>query len=224
MSWPRNWLARQMRARPRIFIAAACALSVGLLLPQGIVSQPLTRWLIAWNAGSVLYVVMAAVMMMRSSHHHIRHRAELQEDDGQLMILVLVVLSTVASLAAIAGELAVVKDMHGLGKGAHIALAGLTVVSSWTFTQVMFTIHYAHDYYAAVSHGRPAGLAFPDDDRPDYGDFFYFAAVIGTSGQTADVSFVTKPMRRIGSLHCILAYLFNTTVLALLINIGASML
>jgi len=34
---------------------------------------------------------------------------------------------------------------------------------------------------------------------------------------------VTKPMRRIGSVHCILAYLFNTTVLALLINIGASL-
>ena len=27
----------------------------------------------------------------------------------------------------------------------------------------------------------------------------------------------------IGSIHCILAYLFNTTVLALLINIGASL-
>ena len=39
----------------------------------------------------------------------------------------------------------------------------------------------------------------------------------------ADVSFVTKAMRRIGSMHCILAYLFNTTVLALLVNIGASL-
>ena len=27
----------------------------------------------------------------------------------------------------------------------------------------------------------------------------------------------------LGTLHCILSYLFNTTVLALLINIGASM-
>jgi len=31
-------------------------------------------------------------------------------------------------------------------------------------------------------------------------------------------------MRRIGSLHCILAYAFNTIVLALLINIGASLI
>ena len=107
---------------------------------------------------------------------------------------------------------------------AHIALAGFTVLTSWAFIQVMFALHYAHDYYAAVSHSRPSGLQFPGDDAPDYGDFFYFAVVIGASGQTADVSFVSKPMRRIGSMHCILAYLFNTTVLALLINISASVL
>jgi len=129
----------------------------------------------------------------------------------------------VASLCAIAGELVVVKEMQGLIKAAHVTLAGVTVLSSWSFIQVMFALHYAHDYYAAVCHGHPPGLAFPNDEQPDYGDFFYFASVIGTSGQTADVSFISKPMRRIGSVHCILAYLFNTTVLALLINIGASL-
>lgn len=66
-------------------------------------------------------------------------------------------------------------------------------------------------------------MQFPEDDQPDYGDFFHFAAVIGTPGQTADVSFSSKPMRRIATVHCILAYLFNTTVLALLINIGAGL-
>ncbi len=84
-------------------------------------------------------------------------------------------------------------------------LAGVTVLSSWAFIQVMFCLHYAHDFYAAACHGRPAGLQFPADDHPDYGDFFHFAAVIGTSGQTADVNFSSKPMRRIGTVHCILA-------------------
>jgi uncharacterized membrane protein len=113
--------------------------------------------------------------------------------------------------------------MHGLLRGAHVALAGFTVLTSWAFIQIMFTLHYAHTYYAAACHGRPVGLRFPDDDHPEYGDFFYFAAIIGTSGQTADVPFVSKHMRRIGSLHCILAYLFNTTVLAMLINIAAGL-
>ena len=197
-------------------------MATGIFLPQSLASHAVTRWLIAWNAGTALYVILAAIMMIRSTPHRMRHRAQ-QQDDGQLAILVFVVVAAVASLAAIAGELAVVKDMHGFIKIAHIALAGVTVLSSWGFIQVMFALHYAHDYYAAACHGRPAGLEFPKDESPEYGDFFYFAAVIGTSGQTADVSFVSKPMRRIGSLHCILAYLFNTTVLALLINIGASL-
>ena len=222
MNWQRTKFARQVRARPRIFIATAIATLVGFLLPIDLARQLVTRLLIAWNVGTVLYVVLAAVMMIRSSHHHMRHRAQLQ-DDGQLMILVLVVISSVLSLVAIAAELAVVKDMHGLLKIAHISLAGCTVLSSWAFIQVMFALHYAHDYYAASCKGLPVGLQFPEDNAPNYGDFFYFAAVIGTSGQTADVSFVSKPMRRIGTVHCILAYLFNTTVLALLINIGASL-
>jgi uncharacterized membrane protein len=211
-----------MAARPRLFIATAIAIAVGFLLPSAVEAHLVTRLLIAWNTGTCLYVLLAATMMSRSSQQRMRYRAQLQ-DEGQTVILVLVVVSAIASLAAIGGELAVVKDMHGVEKVAHIALAGLTVVSSWAFIQVMFALHYAHDYYAAACHGKKAGIQFPDDEPPDYGDFFYFSAVIGTSGQTADVSFVSKPMRRIGSVHCILAYLFNTTVLALLINIGASM-
>ena len=222
MNLKRNRVLRQVRARPRIFIATIVAITVAVFLPTDLASHLVTRLLIAWNAGTCLYVVLAAVMMINSSHHHMRHRAQLQ-DDGQLIILLLVVVSSIASLVAIAAELAVVKEMHGLVRIGHIALAGVTVLSSWAFIQTMFALHYAHDYYAALSQGRPVGLQFPDDNMPDYGDFFYFAAVIGTSGQTADVSFASKPMRRIGSVHCILAYLFNTTVLALLINIGASM-
>jgi uncharacterized membrane protein len=215
-------ILRQLRARPRLIIATAVAVVVGVALPGGVAAHTVTRMLIAWNAGTVLYVVLAATMMIRSSTQKMRYRAQLQ-DDGQLAILVLVCLAAMASLAAMAGELAVSKEIHGFLKGAHIALAGCTVLSSWAFIQMMFALHYAHDYYAAACHGRPVGLRFPDDDKPDYGDFFYFSAIIGTSGQTADVAFVTKPMRRIGSLHCILAYLFNTTVLALLINIAASL-
>src|ERR1700704_1639976 len=140
MSWQRNRILHQVRARPRLFVATAIAIAVGIFLPTGIASHSVTRWLIAWNTGTGLYVLLAAIMMIRSSSHHMRHRAQLQ-DDGQLVILALVVVSTIASLAAIAGELAVVKDMHGFIKSAHIALAGATVLSSWAFIQVMFALH-----------------------------------------------------------------------------------
>ncbi len=131
-----------------------------------------------------------------------RHRAQLQ-DDGKYAILCLTVVAAVASLAAIGGELSVVKDLHGWVRGAHVALSGLTVLSSWSFIQTMFALHYAHDYYMAACHGHKPGLSFPEDPAPDYGDFFHFAAIIGTSGQTADVSFATKvdATNWLGALH-----------------------
>jgi len=222
MNTSRGWLVRHIWTRPRLFVATAAAAATSLLLPPGLAPHLVTRLLVGWNVGTCLYVILAVVMMVRSTHHHILRRAQLQ-DDGERVILLMAAITGVASLAAIAGELVVVKDMHGLVKAAHISLAGVTVLSSWAFIQVMFAIHYAHEYYAAVGRGEPGGLAFPQDDQPNYGDFFHFAAVIGTSGQTADVAFASKSMRRIGTVHCILAYLFNTTVLALIINIGASL-
>ena len=219
----RSPVGRLVRARPRIFIAMGFALAVGLALPASLAMHPVTRTLIAWNTGTLLYVILAAVMMVRSSESHMRRRARFQ-DEGQIVLLIFVVVTSIASLVAIAAELTVVKDIHGLVKLAHVCLAGTTVMSSWAFIQVMFSLHYAHEYYAGKQATGNGGLEFPNDSEPHYGDFFHFAAVIGTSGQTADVSFISKQMRRIGTVHCILSYLFNTVVLALLINIAASLL
>jgi uncharacterized membrane protein len=217
-----RWV-RPLRARPRLVIMTLVVIMVYVFLPVTVAEHAVTRALIAWNTGTVLYLMMAGVMMARSAEAAMKRRASLQ-DDGQLVILGLVVLASVASLAAIAFELAVVRDAHGLLKTLHVLLAGTTVLSSWAFIQTMFCLHYAHDFYAPRGQGHAGGLLFPDTERPSYGDFFYFAVVIGTSGQTADVSFSSRPMRRVGTVHCILAYLYNTMVLALLINIAAGLL
>ena len=223
MNLRRNRFLRVIRARPRLAISICAACLAAYFLPTGIAHHAVTRSLIAWNVGTSLYLVLAGVMMARSTHDRMRLRAQLQ-DEGRLTVLTLVVIAAVASLAAIAGQLSIVKDMRGALKVEHIALAGVTVLLSWAFTHTMMALHYAHDYYAAVCRDRDGGLAFPKDDKPDYGDFVYFAFVIGTSGQTADVSFTSKSVRRVGAVHCVLAFLFNTTVLALSINIAAGLL
>jgi len=162
-------------------------------------------------------------MMFWSSHEKMRARA-LQHDEGSAVVLFLVVTAALMCVGAIVAELAVVKDLHGVLRYAHIALSVLTIVSSWAFTQVMFALHYAHDYYATEVRGQHGGLDFPGGQPPDYGDFLYFACVIGTSGQTADVSFTSRRMRRTGTLHCVMAFFFNTTLLALTINIASGLL
>ncbi len=215
-------LIRALVARPRLLISVAFGVAIALLLPQAIVQHAITRLIIGWNAGAILYLGLATQMMFGSNHERMRKRA-LRHDDGRLAVLSLVVVAALMSIGAIVAELAVVKDLHGTLRYAHAGLAGLTIVTSWAFTQVMFALHYAHDYYSAETNGSAGGLDFPGGHAPDYGDFFYFACVIGTSGQTADVSFTSRKMRHIGAVHCMLAFFFNTTLVALTINIASGL-
>jgi uncharacterized membrane protein len=215
-------LTRLLLARPRLLICSVIGLTSALLLPESLAQQGTTKAIVGWNVGACLYLLLAARMMFWSTHERMRTRA-LQQDEGRIMVLVLVVTAALMCLGAIVAQLAIVKNIQGPLRYAHIALAALTIVSSWAFTQVMFALHYAHDYYSTEIHGEHGGLEFPGGHPPDYGDFLYFACVIGTSGQTADVSFSSRRMRRIGLVHCVLAFFFNTTLVALTINIASGL-
>ncbi len=218
----RPFAIRLLLARPRLFSSIAIGAATAFLLPESVAQQAVTRAIIGWNVCAVLYLVLAMKMMFWSSHERMRTRA-LQHDEGSTVVLLLVITAALMCIGAIVAELAVVKDLKGTIRYAHIALAALTIASSWAFTQTMFALHYAHDYYVSAIHGEHGGLDFPGGHPPDYGDFLYFASVIGTSGQTADVSFSSRKMRRTGTVHCVLAFFFNTTLVALTINIASGL-
>ncbi len=213
---------RLLLARPRLICSVVFGLLVALLLPQAFITQTVTRAIIAWNAGAILYLMLAMKMMFGSSHEQMRVRA-LMEDEGNTVVLVLVVSAALMCIGAIVAELAVARELQGAMRHAHIALAVLTITSSWAFTHTMFALHYAHDFYLKSIRGEHGGLDFPGGLAPDYGDFLYFSAVIGTSGQTADVSISSRKMRRTGTVHCLLAFFFNTTLVALTINIASGL-
>jgi len=78
----------------------------------------------------------------------------------------------------------------------------------------MFALHYAHEYYFRVAHGELDGLEFPGGQAADYGDVLYFSSVIGTTGQSANVSLTNRRMRRIGTVQYVLAFFFNATLIA----------
>lgn len=219
----RKIFMRLVLSRPRLFSSIMVGLSAIFFLPESLASHEITRAIIGWNIGAWLYLILAARMMFWTSGEKMRARAIVQ-DDGKYVVLGMVIVAAIVSIGAIVAELAVAKDMHSMLRYEHIALAVLTILSSWAFTQVMFALHYAHDYYAAKARGNPGGLEFPDVTAPDYSDFLYFSCVIGTSGQTADVSFTSRAMRRTGLAHCVLAFFFNTTLVALTINIASSLI
>jgi uncharacterized membrane protein len=216
-------LLRHIRARPRLLLAIVAGLLLYAALPGATQLSGASRFLLSWNAAVFLYLLLAGLMMGRSTPALMRRRA-VQQDEGRRMVLLLVVVSVVASLLAIVAELSNVHTLSPGVRNGHILLTALTIVMSWLFTHLMFALHYAHDYYLNESRGQPCGLDFPGESEPDYGDFLYFAFVIGTSAQTADVTLTSRAMRRTGLLHCVLAFFFNTAVLALTINIGAGLL
>ena len=213
---------RALRARPRL--AGCGALALAIMAGGVMMGRPLPAMvLIGWNAGAVLYLVMAWRAMQKFSLETVRQRA-VEQDEGRYAILLVVVLAAGAVLLAVGTQLAQVKEVHGTARSVHVGLAALTVLTSWLFTQVVFSLHYAHDFYIARVRGEEDPLLFPGTPDPGYVDFFHFACVIGTSAQTADISFNGSAMRPVGTVHCIVAFFFNASLLALSINLAAGLL
>ncbi len=174
----------------------------------------------SWNVGACLYLFLTLSMMCRADPDQVCARA-LRQDAGNTAILIMVILSAIVCLVANVMVLGISQKLEGNDKLMHVLLAALTIITSWIFTQSMFAVHYAHEYYTAQTSDRDPGITFPGSEQPDYLDFMYFSCMIGTSGQTADVSFTTRSMRRVGLVHGVMAFLFNTTLIALTINIAA---
>ncbi len=210
-----------LRARPRLAVSLAVGLAVGLGLAYGADGL---RWstcaILGWDAACVSFIGLALHMMRGRAPDDIR-RVAVTQDEGQGFILGLVSLAAAASLYAVAAELAHGKTEHGAPLALHVGLAFATVALSWFMVQLIYALHYAHEYYAPG--GNAGGLLFPGDEPPDYWDFVHFAVVIGAAGQTADIQFTSKAIRRVGTVHTILAFAFNTVVVALTINLLAGL-
>jgi uncharacterized membrane protein len=68
------------------------------------------------------------------------------------------------------------------------------------------------------------GIAFNEKDPPDYVDFAYVALTIGLTFQVSDTDLSSKQMRRTALRHALLSYLFGAVIVALTINVVASLL
>ena len=96
------YIVRFLRARVRLLFSVAVGLVVTALLPA---DQRLSRrFLIGWDVGVLLYLLLAGEAMARSGIVEIRRRAAMQ-DEGKFAILILTVGAALASFGAIMAEL-----------------------------------------------------------------------------------------------------------------------
>jgi uncharacterized membrane protein len=213
--------------RPRLTsgIAAGLLTFIGL----GLFAKQL-EWssdaVLGWNLTCVWFIALTLLDWRRWNEADIKARVAAQ-DEGQGLILVVVLVAAVASLGAVGWELSLAKNAEGLAKALRVGSAIATVALSWFTVQVIFALHYAHEYYApdetTPEDDVIGGLEFPGGQSPDYWDFLHFSVIIGVACQTADIAFTSKSLRRIGTLHGLVAFAFNTVVLALTINLAAGL-
>lgn len=180
------------------------------------------RILAGWNITVWFYLCLTGWLMMRAGHARVRRLAE-QEDESAGVVLAIMSLASVASLAAIVMELSTVKDLPGGLRLSHYAFTGTTVLGSWFLLGVLFTHHYARQFYRSPPDHR--SLHFPDDEqKPSYWDFLYFSFTIAVAAQTSDVLIMSRSMRRSTMIQSVLSFWFNVAIVGLSINIAASLI
>lgn len=216
-------LLNSLLTRKRLFAGIVAGIVVFLLLPRH--HALLSRVLVAWDAGAVVFLAAIAAMFSARDHRHLPHDAAAQEE-GEWTIFAVTILGVIASFAAILGEFSFTKNVPPVARYAHIGLVVATLFASWLVVQTLFALRYAHEYYQSSKRGaKPdGGLMFPGGHPPDYWDFTYFAFVLGMTFQVSDVQIASRKFRRLALLHGFLGFVFNTVIIALSVNVGASLL
>jgi uncharacterized membrane protein len=204
---------------PRLWISVIAGCAVFFLLP--VQWTILSRVLVCWNAGVMLFLALLFYWMTRLNAAQICLRY-IEEDASGPIILVVVTVAAMLSLVAIVEPLATIKQVTGLVRAAHFALAALTLINSWILVPTMFTTHYADLYYSVKEDARP--LHFPQSPMPVFWDFAYFSFTIAAACQTADVATLDAKIRRTVIVHTLISFLFNASILGFAINVTAGLI
>jgi uncharacterized membrane protein len=217
-----RWIVR-VGAMQRLTLSLAAAL-VASLLESGSVSWQ-ARVLAGWDAGALVYLGLAWNLVSRSDATLTREHV-LAQDLGRYLIFLFIVSASCACIVALGFVVGPIRSLPFWSRAWHLLLAVGALVSAWLLIHTMFAFHYAHRYYGDAprhdSQERP--LVFPGGRAPDYGDFLYYSFVVGMTSQVADVGISSQALRKLTMLHGILAFVFNIVVLALSINIFASVI
>jgi len=191
-------------------------------LIHGIGAAP--RGAIAWDVGLLVFFWSIRQKVIGLTEPGLRvWSAQLQA--SRRLVLALTLVAAAAALFTIFFQMKIAKTEHGILQALRLALMIGTVALSWFFVQTMFALDYAHEFFAPDERGKDrGGLSFPGDETPDFWDFLHFSVIIGATAQTADISIVSKPMRRLVTIHALIAFSFNAVILALTINLTAGLL
>ncbi len=195
---------------------------VGLLM-LGVKAAAGASWTVAvssaWAAAGVVFLALVWTSIYGKDAAETAAHARAEDFSRGTSDLVLLS-AAVASLIAVAFDLAAAGRHTGWDKGLLIWLVVLSVALAWASVHTVFLLRYARLYYDPPA----GGIDFNDDDPPDYHDFAYLALTVGMTYQVSDTDLTARPIRRTAIRHALLSFLFGSVIVAITINVVASLL
>jgi uncharacterized membrane protein len=172
----------------------------------------LTHIMLGWDIFCLMLISLHWYMFFKTSVAETHLKARMQDETrGEIFAIVLI--STFAGLLAVI-LLLINKDVEPVDIVA--AISGMFL--SWFLVHTTFCMRYAHLYYGDSESQKGSGLDFPGEEEPDFIDFAYFSFVLGMTFQVSDVEISSREIRRLSLLHSLIAFIFNTVIVALTIN------
>lgn len=201
----------------------AAAQAVGIVvwwLAKYLGAPHASHLLLGWDAAAGVYLLTTWTLFLRADEAEVRSRAA-QEDEGVPVLLLIILAAIAASLWAVVDAMIAAKSSGDTTKALVTVCAGATLVLSWLVLQSAFVLHYAHRHFGD-GKSKP-GIQFPGEPPSSYMDFAYLAFSVGATFQVSDNSILTSRLRKLVTAHAATAYFYNTAILALGINIIASL-
>jgi uncharacterized membrane protein len=186
---------------------------LGMAVLGGMVFLPLGGWvvtavvLLAWSWTAIWPLDGKATAALSQ-----------REDSTRAVSDAILVLVSVTALLSVAFILFSAKPPSGPAEIARLACSVASVVLSWAVLHTIFTLKYAHQY-----HSEAAGVEFNQDEAPSYRDFAYLAFTVGMTFQVSDTNVTRTRMRSLVLGHSLLSYLFGAVIIAVTVNLLASL-
>jgi uncharacterized membrane protein len=201
----------------RTAVAGATGLVVGTILAFQVAWEAavLAGWVVAATVNLVWTWRRIVGLDAREAKEHAG-----AEDPSRRLSEGLVIVAGVALLAAVGLLLARAGASQGGTKAYLICVGVLSVIASWATIHTVFTLRYARAYY----RGGDGGIDFNEPSPPTYLDFAYLSFTIGMTFQVSDTNLTDKGIRHTALGHALLSFLFGAVIIALSINVVASLL
>jgi uncharacterized membrane protein len=199
-----------------------------VMIASGVVAAVITgvfgQWAYAasvgWAVACAVYVTWVWVKISRMGGEQTKRHAS-AEDPARTTSDTLLLIASIASLAALVLLLGQTKNASPPGKDL-IALLGVTSVAlSWFFVHTLYTLRYAVLYYNEP--GGRHGIDFNEDAAPRYLDFAYLSFTVGMTFQVSDTDISSQRIRAAILRHMLLSYLFGAVIIATSVNLVASL-